>query len=142
MKWQGIICHHTASDDTLEVELDGIKNYHMIGRGWSDIGYQYVIEQIEDQFYAIQGRPLYKAGSHSRGQNKTHIGVAFVGNFMNAVPHKDQLQVGAELIAGLCKSLDIPVEEVKCHRDFRDTKCPGDRFPFDELIAKIRVLIE
>jgi hypothetical protein len=141
MNWQGIIVHHTVVLDTPRVETEVIRLYHMAERGWQDIGYNFVVEKVYDRYYAIAARPLYKSGSHSRGQNSTHIGVAFVGNFMDEVPHHDQIQAGAELIAGLCSALDISTSEIYPHKHFSNTLCPGDLFPFDELIAKVETFL-
>ena len=46
------------------------------GRGWSDIGYHYVIKR--DGTLQL-GRPLERAGAHVRGQNKHSVGLCLVG---------------------------------------------------------------
>ncbi len=46
------------------------------GRGWSDIGYHYVIKR--DGTLQV-GRPLERAGAHARGHNKHSIGLCLVG---------------------------------------------------------------
>lgn len=52
-----------------------IRKWHK-GRGWSDIGYHYVIDR-DGQI--APGRPLEKTGAHVRGHNTGSIGVCLIG---------------------------------------------------------------
>ena len=71
-----IIIHCTYTPTNMDVDVDTIRDWHVNERGWSDIGYHFLIRrdgEIED------GRPVEKAGAHARGHNSTSIGVALAG---------------------------------------------------------------
>lgn len=109
-----------------DIGASKIREWHVKGRGWSDIGYHYVIQRgglIE------VGRPIGIAGAHARGFNSRSVGVCMVGgrgqdgqpsnNFTDeqwASLDKLRLQLMA----------DFPSIEFKGHRDLPDVKkaCP------------------
>lgn len=75
-----IIVHCSATRPDMDIGVDEIRKWHTDpkpkGRGWSDIGYHYVIRrdgQIET------GRPLQRPGAHAYGHNAHSIGVCLVG---------------------------------------------------------------
>jgi N-acetylmuramoyl-L-alanine amidase len=70
-----IILHCTATPDGRHVDVDTIRGWHK-RRGWSDIGYHYVI-YIDGSVHA--GRDVAKAGAHVSGHNADTIGVVYVG---------------------------------------------------------------
>jgi N-acetyl-anhydromuramyl-L-alanine amidase AmpD len=53
-----------------------IRRWHTQERGWSDIGYHYLIDRDGT---VLEGRPVERAGAHAKGHNKTSIGVSCVG---------------------------------------------------------------
>jgi len=53
----------------------------------------------------------------------------------------EQLIVGAELISSLCVFIDVNPSNISRHKDYRDTACPGDLFPFDEFMRMVRTMI-
>ena len=65
-----------------------IREWHL-ARGWSDIGYHWVILNVfakgtsayipRDDGRVEQGRPEAKIGAHCRGQNSTSIGIVLIG---------------------------------------------------------------
>ena len=71
------------------------------------------------------------------GKNSVSIGVCFEGNFEKdiAMP-KAQLKSGRELI-GYLKTL-YPKTEVRRHKDFQSTACPGKNFPFEALCEEVK----
>lgn len=70
-----IIIHCTATREGDDISVDTIRRWHL-NRGWSDIGYHYVID-IKGNINA--GRPIELMGAHTKGQNKYSIGIAYVG---------------------------------------------------------------
>ena len=70
-----IILHCTATPDGRHVDVDTIRGWHK-KRGWSDIGYHYVI-YIDGSVHV--GRDVAKAGAHVVGHNADTIGVVYVG---------------------------------------------------------------
>jgi N-acetylmuramoyl-L-alanine amidase len=70
-----IILHCTATPDGRHVDVDTIRSWHK-KRGWSDIGYHYVI-YLDGSVHA--GRDVAKVGAHVVGHNADTIGVVYVG---------------------------------------------------------------
>jgi N-acetylmuramoyl-L-alanine amidase len=70
-----IILHCTATPDGRHVDVDTIRSWHR-KRGWSDIGYHYVI-YLDGSVHA--GRDVAKIGAHVAGHNADTIGVVYVG---------------------------------------------------------------
>lgn len=114
-----IIVHHSASsENTTALE---IREWHL-KRGFSDIGYHYVIERNGT---IIGGRPLSKIGAHCTGSNMHSIGICLCGNFVVRIVPQEQLQSLKKLIKAL--RLVFSKDLLVCgHRDFANTLCPGD----------------
>ena len=70
-----IIVHCTATQEGKEISVDTIRKWHL-KRGWSDIGYHYVISL--DGLTQV-GRPIERSGAHTKGENKDSIGITYVG---------------------------------------------------------------
>jgi len=120
-----IIVHHSASGD---VSAAAIHGWHL-ARGWSGIGYQFVIRQNGN---IEAGRPLDMVGAHAGPQgNGDSIGICLTGNFMETKPTDQQLQSLIELISYLRKLYKSNLE-VWRHQDVAATECPGDLFPWPE----------
>lgn len=142
-RWQRIVVHHSAGHDSDKLDAAAIQRFHVEQRGWRDIGYHFLVERVGDVFVAVMGRPLDMVGSHARGHNADSVGVCLVGDFTAAPPPAAQLDVAAKLIAGLVwslsETLDYEFEDIEVvpHRELGRTACPGDSFPFDELLSKV-----
>ena len=73
VKW--IVIHCAATPEGRNVSVDDIRRWHVDERGWSDIGYHWVVELNGD---LKQGRKEYKSGAHAKGWNGKSIGVCYV----------------------------------------------------------------
>lgn len=135
--WSQIVVHHTASADQLELDTDEIRAYHL-ERGWRDIGYHFVCELIGDDYVVIAGRPLSIEGAHEPRANRTGIGFAFVGNLEVTKLPPEQLEVAAAFLGGLCAAFGIPVGEIRGHRDFKPTACPGKNLDLGLLRQRVQ----
>ena len=79
---RGIVVHYPAAGKDIGVisqasecsRLRGWRNYHVSGRGWADLGYNFAIGQ-SGRIY--EGRGL-RAGAHATGHNSTTVGVLFI----------------------------------------------------------------
>lgn len=119
--------HHTVTandDSTPKRTVKNIQNFHM-GKGWSDIGYHYLIDQ-DGKIYA--GNPVDRQGAHAGGQNHGNIGIAFLGNYQDAQPDESQLESAGKLIRHLGDQygIDVSSSTVGGHRDVGSTACPGN----------------
>ncbi|MBD0690792.1 peptidoglycan-binding protein [Streptomyces sp. CBMA123] len=70
----GFTVHY--SDGPTTQTLRSIQNYHMDSNGWSDIGYNFLVDTSGRIF---EGRGWYLQGAHAYGANTSHIGVCFIG---------------------------------------------------------------
>jgi len=77
-----IIVHATATppnwrpDQTTEQRVAEVRRWHVEDRGWSDIGYHYLIDRDGT---VVEGRPLGRTGAHVKGRNTGTIGIALFG---------------------------------------------------------------
>ena len=118
-----IILHHRAGNG----DAESIHAGHL-SQGWTGIGYHFYVRK-DGSIY--RGRPIETIGAHCQGQNSYSVGVCFEGNFEAETMTAAQLKSGLALVSYL-KEL-YPGAEVKGHRDFNSTACPGKKFPFDEM---------
>jgi hypothetical protein len=114
-----LIVHHSASP--LSTTLEDIRGWHL-GRGWSDIGYHYVIE--EDGKIRV-GRPLWLTGAHCRRHNSYTVGVCLVGD--NTRPGEEWTNAQIKSLKTLANAFNLVLPEMDAvgHRDKTATLCPG-----------------
>jgi N-acetyl-anhydromuramyl-L-alanine amidase AmpD len=113
-----IIIHATASRDGIHQTVDQIRQMHIKERGFSDIGYHYII-YLDGTIN--QGRNIESIGAHCTGHNKTSIGIAYVGGTDKDGKPKDtrtpeQKEALKIIVNNLVKEYGIKI--VKGHRDF------------------------
>lgn len=121
-----IVLHHSATVDGKAIrDFVAIKKEHM-ARGYRDIGYHWVIENINGILTAIPGRPEWEIGAHCPGRNQDGIGICVVGNFELEVPGNDLYC----FVANKCSDIMArhPIREIGGHRDYIATACPGKHF--------------
>lgn len=129
-----IILHHRAGNG----DAKSIHNQHL-KNGWCGIGYHFYVRKDGSVF---RGRPIDTVGAHTSGSNSVSVGICFEGNYhsSNKEMPLSQLKAGQELIAyikGIYKDAQI-----KKHSDFQATACPGQYFPFDDVIPKENNLLK
>ena len=120
-----IILHSSATPEGRDVSVDTIRGWHVDERGWSDIGYHYVIKldgSLEN------GRPVERQGAHVRGHNKGSIGVCYVGGYDKNMDPKDtrteeQKKALAALIVDLMN--EYPGSTLHGHNEFASKACPS-----------------
>ena len=135
-----LIIHHSASDSGLTFEQ--IRANHL-ERGWSDIGYHYVIDVAGCTF---KGRPDSVVGAHALGINQTSLGICCIGNFEIEQPPAIQFEVLVELVKKLSAQFNISRDAIQGHcditcaeREYRKSSCPG-KFLYQRL-GEIRDLV-
>lgn len=129
--WRGILIHHSATEP--DYPWDGIVTYHVTppprGRGWRAVGYNYGIEADGKGGWKVrEGRSVNIPGAHCPGQNQIALGVCLIGDFTKEPPPDGQLAVAADLCAELCERWGILPIDIRPHRAFRKTECPGKAF--------------
>lgn len=119
-----IIVHCTATKEGVNQTVAQIRKYHVEQRGWSDIGYHYVV-YLDGSVH--EGRPLGKAGAHCTGHNQNSIGVCYVGGLDANGKAKDTRT--PEQKAGLLKLIkrlkaEYPQATVHGHNTYANKSCP------------------
>ena len=128
--------HHAAgfSADNIDEgkeQLRAIQDLHQFVRGWSDIGYHFVVDKAGNIY---QGRPETVIGAHVLDNNTGNIGVCVLGCY-----HPPELYCGDWLTDATTNSLvalyawisgeyNYNSNILKGHRDYpyNDTSCPGN----------------
>ena len=67
-----LIVHCSATPEGRDVKTETIKDWHVNGNHWKDIGYHYVIE-LDGSIH--KGRDENVIGAHCSGQNANSIGI-------------------------------------------------------------------
>lgn len=123
--FEKIIVHHTATKRMKKYDVDWCRELHL-GKGWYDIGYHLYIEYDGK---IKMGRPLTQRGAHTYGENRTSIGIAFVGGLDKEGEASCTLTPSQKKSLAVCiKALREATGEmlpVYSHNQFRNTFCPG-----------------
>jgi hypothetical protein len=150
---QQVHVHHTVnsndySEDDVPALLRGIYRYHVKNLGWSDIGYNFLVDRF-GRIWTGRAGGAAKAvrGAHTLGFNATSTGVSVIGNLDQVAASPEVLEAIAQVAAwklsryGLRgsgtttvvsegsdkfkagKTVTLPV--IDGHRDTNDTACPG-----------------
>ena len=154
--------HHTVSSNTYtsaEVPglIRGMYRYHTYNLGWSDIGYNFLVDRFGRIWTGRAGgadRPV--RGAHTLGFNATSTGVSVIGNYDSATPNAATTGAVAAIAAWKLdrygrdplgsvevvsegsdkyranRVANLPV--IDGHRDTNNTACPGQKL-YDSLPA-------
>ena len=138
----GFVHHTVNANDYTRAEvpalLRSIYAYHVKSRGWSDIGYNYLIDRfgrIWEGRYGGVDRPV--VGAHTLGYNDDSFAASAIGNYQIAKPSKAMIQAYAALFAWKLSLHGVDAasthqwvtkrwfEAINGHRDAASTLCPG-----------------
>lgn len=92
------VVHHSVSSNSYSPGqvpsiIRGIQAYHMDGRGWDDIGYNFVVDRYGGIWEGRGGgadRPV--VGAHASGFNTASVGVMVLGDFSGVQPTAASIQ--------------------------------------------------
>lgn len=119
-----VIVHCAATKPSMDIDAATIKRWHTEERGWSDIGYHWVIKRSGD---IEVGREEKIAGAHARGHNGSSIGICLIGGI------DDDGKPEANFTFNQYSSLEFLIKDMKDrypgvevigHRDVSDKDCP------------------
>jgi N-acetyl-anhydromuramyl-L-alanine amidase AmpD len=91
-------------------------------KGWSDIGYHYVIDRAGRLWEA---RPINYQGAHVRDNNEHNIGVMCMGNFDLQQPSEAQLTTLARTVQQIRQYYRVSESRIYTHQEINPTACPG-----------------
>lgn len=141
-RWQRVVIHHSATPFG-SAETIGAQH---TAQGLQGLGYHFVIgngQGAEDGELFVGRRWLeqlpgaHVAGPQAPWNNQHAIGICLVGDGDRRSFTPAQLARLGELVAALCRELDIPESQVVLHRDLAPTSSPGRLFPEAALRARI-----
>lgn len=140
----GMFVHHTAGSNSYDegdvpAIIRSIYVYHVTGRGWRDIGYNFLIDKfgrIWEGRYGGMTRAV--VGAHTLGYNSYAFGAAVLGTYTSKSPEPEVLGAYEDLIAWKFALHDVDPQStiaypglatlhaISGHRDGVATECPGD----------------
>lgn len=119
-----IIVHCTASYEGNAMTVEQIRRMHVRERGWSDIGYHYVV-YLDGSIH--NGRDVNIAGAHCTGHNSHSIGVVYVGGLAkNDKPADTRTAAQKAALLKLLRKLKqlYPKATIHGHREYANKACP------------------
>ena len=119
-----IIIHCSATVEGVNVSTSTIKRWHVQGRGWSDIGYHYIIPLDGEIEY---GRELARSGAHCKGENENSIGICYIGGLSDKKRAKDtRTEAQKEALVNILKTLThiYPKATIHSHFEYANKACP------------------
>ena len=121
-----IIVHCSATPEGKDVKTETIKDWHVNGNHWKDIGYHYVIE-LDGSIH--KGRDESVIGAHCSGQNADSIGICYVGGVAKdgKTPKDTRTDAQKHSLLELLKELKAkyPNATIHGHREFAAKACPS-----------------
>ncbi len=136
-----IIIHHSAGTNNANdwaAIVRAIWNGHVNTNGWSDIGYNWL---IDPNGVLYEGRGADIRGAHFCGKNTGTEGVCIIGNFQNRPPTEAALSTLSQFLAWRTEALAIDplglnyhtssrqvLFNIAGHQDGCATACPGQQF--------------
>ena len=151
----GFVHHTVNANGYTRREVPGILRsiyaYHVKSRGWSDIGYNYLIDRfgrIWEGRYGGVDRAV--VGAHTLGYNDDSFAASAIGNYQITKPSPAMIQAYATLFAWKLSLHGVDAasthqwvtkkwfEAINGHRDAAPTLCPG-QYLYNK-IPKIRRL--
>ncbi len=118
-----IIMHCSATEAGRDFDAEDIRTWHK-ARGWSDIGYHYVIK-LDGTIEA--GRPVDRVGAHTKGHNEDSVGVCYIGGLKDGKPFDTMSEIQEIAFIELVFSLRnvfgwMPIHG---HNEFAAKACPS-----------------
>lgn len=126
--------HHTAgppvygganaTEATERAYVRGVQDFHMDGRGWSDIAYSFIV-MPSGRIYV--GRGFARTGGHTLDHNSDSHAWCHAGDYTGLVPTTKQLDAERWHIAEGKRLGYVGNGSIGGHRDVGQTSCPGDK---------------
>ncbi|MBC9735439.1 FG-GAP-like repeat-containing protein [Nocardioides marmotae] len=138
----GFVHHTVNANGYTRAEVPGILRsiyaYHTQSRGWSDVGYNFLVDRfgrIWEGRYGGIDRPV--VGAHTLGYNENSFAMSAIGNFETAKPSSAMVQAYGALFAWKLSLHGVDAvsssqvvgrrsfRAINGHRDAGSTACPG-----------------
>ncbi|NHC23766.1 hypothetical protein G6553_11360 [Nocardioides sp. IC4_145] len=138
----GFVHHTVNANDYTRAQVPGILRsiyaYHTQSRGWSDVGYNFLVDRFGRIWEGRAGgidRPV--VGAHTLGYNESSFAMSAIGNFDVAQPSSAMVQAYGALFAWKLSLHGVDASSpsqlvgrksfraINGHRDAGSTACPG-----------------
>lgn len=129
-KTDRVILHHAESS---VCSAEDIHRWHK-QKGWSGAGYHFLVRK-DGSIYRM--RPEDKVGAHAYGSNYNSIGICAEGKYMEEEMPVAQKNSIIELVRYLEDKYGI--DTIQGHREVCATSCPGDNYPFEEIVNGVHI---
>lgn len=125
-----LVIHHSVTKH--EATANDVALLHK-ARGWGGIGYHFVITKDGVVHYAGD---ISTARANVANLNEQVIGICLIGDFTKHLPTDAQIESAHDLCKFfLTETPSLPTlkdwSQLKGHKDFNPTACPGTSFPND-----------
>lgn len=132
-----LIWHCTATPEGKDYSIEDIRSWHK-QRGWSDIGYHYVIAR---DGRVLVGRPVGQIGAHVEGHNTGTVGCSYIGGLTADTKAAKDTRTAAQrsTMLWLTKQLagKFPIKKVTGHNQYANKACPSFDVRKDALSAVV-----
>ncbi len=136
--------HHTVGTNSYSAAqvpaiIRGIYAFHVNGRGWNDIGYQFLVDRF-GRIWEGRAGGVDKAviGAQAGGYNSGSMGVSVIGDFTSTSPPAVVTNALVSVLSwrfglsgipatGTAVVNDKTFNRISGHRDANSTACPGAR---------------
>lgn len=136
------VVHHTAGTNSYNAGdspaiIRGIQAYHVNGRGWCDVGYNFLVDKYGQIFEGRRGgADKLVIGVHASGQNTGGVGISVLGNYVAVAPPAAAVNAITRVVGwkSYLHGVDPTATSTKGgftgpmvigHRDVASTACPG-----------------
>jgi len=123
-----IFLHCSASDNPSHDDVSVMRDWHVNGRGWSDVGYHFFIQKNGN---LQPGRPLAKTPAAQKGNNRGTIAVCLHG-----LAEEKFTKAQYRTLIGLCNEIDGAYGGMLTfhgHREVSTKSCPV--FPYRKVLG-------
>ncbi|MGQ0837125.1 peptidoglycan recognition protein family protein [Actinokineospora sp.] len=134
-----IVVHHTAGPNSNDLSRAhafaisrSIQNFHMDGRGWIDSGQQltnsrggHITEGRHRSVEVLRGRTKHVLGANVGNHNSEVIGIENEGLYTSVNVTTQLWNSLVDLVAYIARQYGIAPAQIRGHRDFNSTECPG-----------------
>jgi N-acetylmuramoyl-L-alanine amidase len=135
--------HHTVNANRytrrdVPAIIRGIYAYHTQSLGWSDIGYNFLVDRFGRKWVGRYGGPRRAViGAHTYGYNHVSTGMSAIGNFETRRPSRDMVRAFGRMMGWKLGRHGVRAGDrtrrlegtrfraINGHRDAGQTACPG-----------------
>ena len=143
---RGIVVHHTAGSNSYSKSqsagiVRAVQAYHMNGRDWCDIGYNFLIDKYGQIFEGRNGgvdKAVRGAHAGDKWVNTYAMGVSMMGTYTSSEPTAETKTAMVKLIGWRIGTTFHPatgeytvgtrkLNRIAAHRNVVSTACPGQK---------------